>query len=530
MGSGGGACDCCGATPSDDAPRADAPPPTSALSSSRSMGGSLRSLLSVKNIPVQSLRSLSMTADGGAGAGEPRDEDASVEDDPATHYSHAKKPRDKAAAMGGMYVQPKHTEKFDPQRFKKRVGDHLAAEAALIAKAEEESAPLLSGGDVGYAASDDARETKREMKRKKKEQKFIEKDGKKQLKYAVQRERDYQRQMWRALVTITLVVVVLAGIIFSGDMDFKFGVHSKNDRAKDDDVVRTRSHGDDSMVVTMTEPARGAYSATEARDEEDVDILDPTSRTWSPKEWKRHDDEMRKIKHRARANAKADVLEFVKSAHSELGMDDDVDEYETNDADDDADGGRKSSHASAHVMDSDDDDDDSVENILAASEASVLSHSLIVDAVNSTRAFTSKAKPTKDIAEALAAAVLESEGGARAPSVLMSTARASLPPPPPALELSNSTETPTTPVVVENVPKEGALTIPGITPPPVLADPTNASVQAHDARTSHSIIAQKGDKYGVGDLLNAEDDSVESLLAAPEPEVAPASTPRRALR
>ena len=53
------------------------------------------------------------------------------------------------------------------------------------------------------------------------------KEDKRELKYAAQRQRDHQKQMWRVLVTVMLVVVVLAGIIFSGDVDFKFGFNTK---------------------------------------------------------------------------------------------------------------------------------------------------------------------------------------------------------------------------------------------------------------------------------------------------------------
>jgi hypothetical protein len=249
---------------------------------------------------------------------------------------------------------------------------------------------------------------------------------------------------------------------------------------------------------------------------------------------------MRKIRRHAKATAKAHVREFVESAHSELGVeDDDVDEYETNDAKDDV---RESTRASAAAVgngDGDEDDDDNVENILAASQASVLSHSLIVDAVNSTRMFTSKAKrPTTDIAEALAAAVLETEESSKVPtpSAATSTASASLPPPPPALQVSNSTETtPTEPdvVVVESTPREGALTIPGITPVPVLTPPPSAPIESIDV-SSRGSKSKRRDKYGFGDLLVAEDDSVQSLFTTPTPveaaEFATSSTPRRALR
>jgi len=546
MGSGGGgACDCCGAESTNE--RIQVPATTSAPSSSRSFSGSLTSLTSLKSFDKKgtgprSLRSLTMR-DGDGGAREEPSEagEAGVEDDPATHYSDTKKPRDRAAAMGGMYIQPHRDEKFDPQRFKRRVGDHLAAQAALIVKVEE-SAPLLSGADVGggYAASDDAVEVKREAKRKKKELKSNVKEDRREIKYAAQRQRDHQKQMWRALVTIMLVVVVLAGIIFSGDVDFKFGFDTKkDDGGKINDVVRARARDDDSTLLAMTEPATGGYSASETRDE-DVDLLDPTSRTWSPKEWKRHNDMMRKIRRHAKATARAHVREFVESAHSELGVeDDDVDEYETNDAKDDV---RESARASAAAVgngDGDEDDDDNVENILAASQASVLSHSLIVDAVNSTRMFTSKAKrPTTDIAEALAAAVLESERNSKVPtpSAATSTASASLPPPPPALQLSNSTEsTPTEPdvVVVESTPTEGALMIPGITPVPARPPSSSSNIESIDV-SSRGSESKRRDKYGVGDLLVAEDDSVHSLLTTPTPaeaaEVAASSTPRRALR
>mmetsp|Transcript_3988 Transcript_3988/g.13156 ORF Transcript_3988/g.13156 Transcript_3988/m.13156 type:complete len:542 (-) Transcript_3988:135-1760(-) len=541
MGSGGGgACDCCGTKSTDE--RIQAPATTSAPSSSRSIGVSLTSLKSFdkKGTGARSLRSLTMRDGDGGAREEPREAgEARVEDDPATHYSDTKKPRDRAAAMGGMYIQPHYDEKFDSQRFKRRVGDHLAAQAAMIAK---ESAPLLSGADVGggYAASDDAVKVKREAKRKKKELESNEKEDRRELKYAAQRQREHQKQMWRALVTIMLVVVVLAGIIFSGDVDFKFGFNTKKgDGGKISDVVRARARDDDSTLLAMTEPATGGYSASETRDE-DVDLLDPTSRTWSPKEWKRHNDMMRKIRRHAKATAKAHVREFVESAHTELGVeDDDVDEYETNDAIDDV---RESARASAAAVgngDGGEDDDDNVENILAASQASVLSHSLIVDAVNSTRMFTSKAKrPTTDIAEALAAAVLESEGNSKVltPSAATSTASASLPPPPPALQLSNSTEsTPTEPdvVVVESTPTEGALTIPGITPVPVRAPPPSANIESIDV-SSRGSKSKRRDKYGFGDLLVAEDDSVQSLFTTPTPveaaEVAASSTPRRALR
>ena len=144
-----------------------------------------------------------------------------VEDDPRAQYETATTPAGKP--------------KFDPNKFKKRVGDHLAAKRAL----EAERRPLLeeTTARVGVEPEDEKseRRAKREERERRKEAKRAAKEDKQKQRARVLEARSTQRRCWWILMIVVLVVIVCAGVIFGDDVHFNYW-RSNADRvdARDD--------------------------------------------------------------------------------------------------------------------------------------------------------------------------------------------------------------------------------------------------------------------------------------------------------
>lgn len=498
-------CDCCSKS---------APTETTALNAKSPSGKPTTSSKTTLQSFALSLRSLT-------GFAVAKEEE--VKDDPATQYEKPRK-RDRSIDAGGMYVKPHEEQrKFDPNTFKRRLS--IEPDAATLSAAEAGEAPAepepekpSEPAPAQDEESDDAYAAKRLLER---EARRLEKEERRALKAIEKKERDHQRQMWRMLVTFTLVVIVVLGVLFSGGFEFKFG--NKRDRANatEADVVRDRVDG--SALLAATAPGRDVVVPARAVDvAESVDVTNPASRTWSPREWKEYNDLMRKVKHDAKVKAKANVREFVKDTHAELGVNDEANEYE-----DRADVEREETAPGVYVQKSSIRSDASdIDDVLAASEATILAHSLIVDAMNSTRSFVTKGSRATSVAEELALALADEGETAPIPMTLAAAATTTVPVPAPAASVRLKSEMVTQNVEVESM-KDGALTVPGITPPVVRVDATVASKKVSSADAA---------AYGIDDLLAPEDPpTLESMLvpvaeAQPVIEVQPSTPPRRALR
>ena len=393
---------CCGSKPKgvgdDESDDAGAPAPNS-----------LRhvSATKTKRTAPKSLRNLVQY-----GAGDERDasDDSGaekVEDDPRAQYETATTPAGKP--------------KFDPNKFKKRVGDHLAAKRAL----EAERRPLLeeTTARVGVEPEDEKseRRAKREERERRKEAKRAAKEDKQKQRARVLKARSTQRRCWWILMIVVLVVIVCAGIIFGDDVHFNYW-RSNTDRvdARDDS---TQTHAIDSNQMderpTTTEDSTdvsraglsladgpksqdsfdddgddGDDSDEHARaldvdgDEYGVDFNDPSLRTMAPKAWRRRERDLEKVKRRARSSAKDDVQRFVEGAHRELGVRDEEKDAEEEYEDtlieriesspgvviEKRRGGEDASRSG-----------DKAAEVLAKSQASILSHGLIRDTKSSSR-------------------------------------------------------------------------------------------------------------------------------------------------
>ena len=361
-----------------------------------------------KRAAPTSLANLARYGAGGDGGASDDSVVEKVEDDPRAQYETATTPAGKP--------------KFDPNKFKKRVGDHLAAKRAL----EAERRPLLEETTRrdGVEPEDEEkseRRAKREERERRKEAKRSAKEDKQKQRARVLEARSTQRRCWWILMIVVLVVIVCAGVIFGDDVHFNYW-RSNADRvdARDDstqaravDSKQADAHStttEDSTDVSragLSLPAGpksqnsfdddgddGDDGDEHARvldadgDEYSVDFNDPSLRTIAPKAWRRRERDLEKIKRRARSSAKEDVRRFVDGAHRELGVRDEEkdaeEEYEDNliERIESSPGvviekrrGREDASRSG----------DEAAEVLAKSQASILSRGLIRDTKSSSR-------------------------------------------------------------------------------------------------------------------------------------------------
>ena len=392
---------CCASPPKgvgDDATdAARATPPTSLRSVSTKKK---------KHTGPTSLRTLARYGSTkGADARDDADEEGArveVADDPRAQYETAPTPTP---------VKPK----FDPNKFKKRVGDHLAAKHAL----EAERRPLL---EAAAKPADDApeetseRRAKREAREQRKEAKRLAKEDKRKHREHVREARTAQKRCWWMLVFVVFAVIVCAGVVFGDGLHFNYWTSNDDRVDARDRTTRTPASeprstnaystlaeasktgiprtvwskfGDDDDVDDDVDEEDARDRALDADgDAYDVDFNDPSLRTIAPKAWRKRERKLEKVKRAARSSAKDDVRRFVDGAHRELGVRDEVkdaeEEYE--------DGLIQRIESSPGVVvekrraaaDATRAGDETAE-VLAKSQASILSHGLVRDTKSSSR-------------------------------------------------------------------------------------------------------------------------------------------------
>ena len=346
-----------------------------------------------------------------------------IEDDPKTQYAAAR-----TSTLDETREEGK--KRFDPNKFKRRIGDHLAAKKALE---EAERAPLLeTREDVEGGGGDGGRDGSKRRGKDKKKRRESTKDVDGMSPAA--RLRQAQRRCWCILLVLLLALILVLGVLLSGEIHFSYGewwrskerpkpettsdssaastthqypeTHARrspdaywDDDAKnrrsssrvvpvilpsDDESTSDRSKNKSSSWMKASSDISHEYhdapfdsddfhmtasrdAADESRDrsqlsagpsaatfgddmdddydgvnatpavnkEEDeyeIDFNDPSLRTIAPKAWRRRERDLAKIREKARTSAKEDVKKFVTGAHRTLGVREKSKEDEYDDA------------------------------------------------------------------------------------------------------------------------------------------------------------------------------------------------------
>lgn len=402
-----------------------------------------------------------------------------IEDDPKTQYAAARTSTLDETREDGK-------KRFDPNKFKRRIGDHLAAKKALE---EAERAPLLEmREDVQGGGGDGERDGSKRRGKDKKKRRESTKDVDGMSPAA--RLRQAQRRCWCILLVLLLALILVLGVVLGGEIHFSYGEwwRSKERRTPestsdssaasttrhaetrarrspdaywDDDAKNSRSSGrvvpvilpsDDESTSDRSKKKSSSWmktssdisheyhdapfdsdnfhmkasrdvadesrdrsqlsagpsaetfgddmdddddgvNATPAVNEEDdeyeIDFNDPSLRTIAPKAWRRRERDLAKIREKARTSAKEDVKKFVTGAYQTLG----VREKSKEDEYDDALIERVEASPSVVVEKRTQPPatsgkakprDDAV-SVLAKSQASILSNSLISDTSDSSK-------------------------------------------------------------------------------------------------------------------------------------------------
>lgn len=338
-----------------------------------------------------------------------------LRDDPATQYGSGGAVRTSASDA----VDPGAKKKFDPNKFKRRIGDHLAAAVIEQQQRGEEERPLLANGsaskgfesrradaDVELGVPFASRESEEKLSKKEKK--------KRETQLRRQEMRLAQRRCWKMLVAVMFAVILVAAALFAGGFS---GLHnsdenvapreiqeynaSYSDRTDENTGLSAASTSDDPEDVRLksTQESQEQFDSVGELEEEEKpdesayeyddadDFNDPNLRTMAPKVWRKRQKMLDKVKRNARKDAKREVQDFVKNAHDVLGVKEEVKEQDYDDALIE----RIESSPGVTVekrkttKESPFEDEDGEDAALVAAQASTLSNNLITDTIDSTR-------------------------------------------------------------------------------------------------------------------------------------------------
>lgn len=340
-----------------------------------------------------------------------------LRDDPATQYGSGGAVRTSASDA----ADPGVKKKFDPNKFKRRIGDHLAAAVIEQQQRGEEERPLLANGsaskgfesrradaDVELGVPVDSREGEEKLSKKEKK--------KRETQLRRQEMRLAQRRCWKMLVGVMFAVILVAAALFAGGFS---GLHNADENVAPREIQeynasysdRTDENTELSAASTTYDPEDVRLKSTQAsqqqfdsvgelEEEEEErpdesayeyddadDFNDPNLRTMAPKVWRKRQKMLDKVKRNARKDAKREVRDFVKNAHDVLGVKEEVKEQDYDDALIE----RIESSPGVTVekrkttKESPFEDEDGEDAALVAAQASTLSNNLITDTIDSTR-------------------------------------------------------------------------------------------------------------------------------------------------
>lgn len=340
-----------------------------------------------------------------------------LRDDPATQYGSGVTVRASASDA----ADPGAKKKFDPNKFKRRIGDHLAAAVIEQQQRGEEERPLLANASASKGSESRRADADVELgvpvASREGEEKLSKKEKKKrEIQLRRQEMRLAQRRCWKMLVAVMFAVILVAAALFSGgfsglnnpdanvapreiqeynasyiertDEDTGLSAASTSDDPEDVRLKSTQASQEQFDSVGELEgdeekkPDESAYEYDDADD-----FNDPNLRTMAPKVWRKRQKMLDKVKRNARKDAKREVRDFVKNAHDVLGVKEEVKEQDYDDALIE----RIESSPGVTVekrkttKESPFEDEDGEDAALVAAQASTLSNNLITDTIDSTR-------------------------------------------------------------------------------------------------------------------------------------------------
>ena len=337
-----------------------------------------------------------------------------LRDDPATQYGSGV-----ARTSTSDTAEPGVKKKFDPNKFKRRIGDHLAA-AVIEQQRGEEGRPLLekafSKGSESRRADDDV-ELGVPVASREGEDKLSKKEKKKrEAQLRRQEMRLAQRRCWKMLLAVMFAVILVAAVLFAGGFS---GLNNADanvapreiqeynasyvDRVEESTALSAASTSDNPEVMRLksTQAAQEEFDSVGELEEDEEkkpdesayeyddadDFNDPNLRTMAPKVWRKRQKMLDKVKRSARKDAKRKVWDFVKNAHEVLGVKDEVKEQDYDDAlierIESSPGVTVEKRTTPKKSPFEDEDGEDAE--LVAAQASTLSNNLITDTIDSTR-------------------------------------------------------------------------------------------------------------------------------------------------
>lgn len=334
-----------------------------------------------------------------------------LRDDPATQYGSGVAVRTSASDA----ADPGAKKKFDPNKFKRRIGDHLAAAVIEQQQRGEEERPLLakaaSKGSESRRADADV-ELGVPVASREGEEKLSKKETKRrEIQLRRQEMRLAQRRCWKILMAVMFAVILVAAALFAGGFS---GLHNSDENAREIQeynasyVDRADENTGLSAASTSYDPEDVRLKSTQASQEEfdsvgeleeekpdesayeydDADDFnDPNLRTMAPKVWRKRQKMLDKVKRNARKDAKREVRDFVKNAHDVLGVKEEVKEQDYDDAliERIESSPGVTAEKRKTTKESPFEDDDGEDAALVAAQASTLSNNLITDTIDSTR-------------------------------------------------------------------------------------------------------------------------------------------------
>jgi len=339
-----------------------------------------------------------------------------LRDDPATQYGSGAAVRTSASDA----ADPGVKKKFDPNKFKRRIGDHLAAAVIEQQQRGEEERPLLAKASAAKGSESRRADADIELgvpvASREGEEKLSKKEKKKhEIQLRRQEMRLAQRRCWKMLVAVMFAVILVAAALFAGGFS---GLHNS-----DENVAPREIQEYNASYIDRTDENTGLSAASTSYDPEDVrlkstqesqeqfnsvgeleeekkkpdesayeyddadDFNDPNLRTMAPKVWRKRQKMLDKVKRNARKDAKREVRDFVKNAHDVLGVREEVKEQDYDDA------LIERIEFSPGVTvekrkvtkESPFEDENGEDAALVAAQASTLSNNLITDTIDSTR-------------------------------------------------------------------------------------------------------------------------------------------------
>lgn len=341
-----------------------------------------------------------------------------LRDDPATQYGSGGAVRTSASDA----ADPGAKKKFDPNKFKRRIGDHLAAAVIEQQQRGEEERPLLANASASKGFESRRADADVELgvpvASREGEEKLSKKEKKKrETQLRRQEMRLAQRRCWKMLVAVMFAVILVAAALFAGGFS---GLHnsdenvapreireynaSYSDRTDENTGLSAASTSEDPEDVRLksTQASQQQFDSVGELEEEEEekkldesayeyddadDFNDPNLRTMAPKVWRKRQKMLDKVKRNARKDAKREVRDFVKNAHDVLGVKEEVKEQDYDDALIE----RIESSPGVTVekrkttKESPFEDEDGEDAALVAAQASTLSNNLITDTIDSTR-------------------------------------------------------------------------------------------------------------------------------------------------